>query len=83
MGRGVKDSRKESFVRSDLPAGGATVGSLTALGRPRLQAQIRLYLDFPRTRVRAPQTMVSCPQHKAVSKFLRMHECFEGLGEYM
>ena len=82
MGRRVKDSRKESFVRSDLPAGGATVGSLTALVRPRLQAQIRLHLDFPRTRVRAPQTMVSCPQQKA-AEFPRMHGCFEGLGEYM
>lgn len=61
MGRGVKDSRKESFVRSDLPGEGATGGSLTALVRPRLQAQIRLHLDF----ARAPQTMVSCPQQKA------------------
>lgn len=56
--------RKDSFVRSDLPTAGAILGSLTALVRPRLHAQTHLHLDFPRTRARAPQTVVSCPQQK-------------------
>ena len=38
------------------------MGSLTALVRPRLQAQMHPHLDFPRTRARALQTMVSCPR---------------------
>lgn len=41
------------------------MGSLTALVRPHLQAQMHPHLDFPRTRARALQTMVSCPQQKA------------------